>query len=149
MKAFSHWFIKVFLLGIWFYCTSDRVEMGVTWELLVLLSSVRWCGKCKQLNQINFFVVVVGAVSFFSGFGKRNYFKWKCIYNFVEKQNSESESIGCPAFNHCIAVKELKVLLCLISLFPYGWDSSGGVISKDTQWTLDPCTISPGQAWRW
>lgn len=54
-------------------------------------------------NRVFFWLLL--EVFLLSGFGKRNSFTWKCIYNFVEKHNSKNGSIGCPAFNHCSAAR--------------------------------------------
>lgn len=59
-----------------------------------------------------------------SSFRKKNSFKQKHIYNFVEKKDS-GRSITHSA-SAATALQELKIL-CLVSLCPYGQDSPGGV----------------------
>lgn len=72
---------------------------GLKWNL-----KLSWAGEATKSN----WTFLLLELFLLLGFGKRNYFKEKCIFNFIEEQNSENRSIGSLAFSHCKCCKRVK-----------------------------------------
>lgn len=114
---------------------------GLKWNL-----QLSWVSEAIKSNW--FFLLLLLGLFLLLGYGKRNYFKEKCIFNSVEEQNSENGRIWSPSFNHCKCCRRIRGSAESHLITPLGWACQRGVISKDTRWSLDPCITSPGQPCR-